>query len=58
MGFVKVQKNKAYYKRMQTKYRRRREGKTDYYARRKMVAQDNQGRSICTFGLDQMLSHT
>lgn len=40
MPFVKVQKNKAYYKRLQTKYRRRREGKTDYFARRKMVAQD------------------
>lgn len=40
MGFVKVQKNKAYYKRLQTKYRRRRQGKTDYHARRKMVAQD------------------
>jgi len=40
MGFVKVQKNKAYYKRIQTKYRRRRSGKTDYFARRKMVCQD------------------
>lgn len=40
MGMVKVQKNKAYYKRLQTKYRRRREGKTDYFARRKMVTQD------------------
>jgi len=40
MAFVKVQKNKAYYKRLQTKYRRRREGKTDYHARRKLVAQD------------------
>lgn len=39
MSFVKVQKNKAYYKRLQVKYRRRREGKTDYHARRKMVAQ-------------------
>lgn len=39
MAFVKVQKNKAYYKRLQTKYRRRREGKTDYHARRKMVSQ-------------------
>jgi large subunit ribosomal protein L5e len=39
MPIVKVQKNKAYYKRLQTKYRRRRDGKTDYYARRKMVAQ-------------------
>jgi len=40
MPFAKVQKNKAYYKRMQTKYRRRREGKTDYFARRKLVCQD------------------
>jgi len=40
MVFVKVQKNKAYYKRIQTKYRRRREGKTDYYARRRLVTQD------------------
>ncbi|KAJ1544977.1 60S ribosomal protein L5, partial [Cladochytrium tenue] len=37
--FVKLQKNKAYYKRFQTKYRRRREGKTDYYARKRLVAQ-------------------
>lgn len=40
MPFVKVQKNKAYYKRIQTKFRRRREGKTDYFARRKMITQD------------------
>jgi len=40
MGFIKVQKNKAYNKRYQTKYRRRRECKTDYYARRKMILQD------------------
>jgi len=40
MALVKIQKNKAYYKRMQTKYRRRRSGHTDYFARRKMVAQD------------------
>jgi len=40
MGFVKVVKNKPYFKRYQVKYRRRREGKTDYRARRKMVAQD------------------
>jgi len=39
MGFVKVVKNKAYFKRFQTKYRRRREGKTDYYARKRLVAQ-------------------
>lgn len=40
MGFVKVIKNKAYFKRYQVKYRRRREGKTDYYARKRLVIQD------------------
>lgn len=40
MGFVKTVKNKAYFKRFQVKYRRRREGKTDYYARKRLVAQD------------------
>jgi large subunit ribosomal protein L5e len=40
MVFVKVVKNKAYFKRFQVKYRRRREGKTDYRARRTMVLQD------------------
>ncbi|XP_023241200.1 60S ribosomal protein L5-A-like [Centruroides sculpturatus] len=40
MGFVKVVKNKAYFKRFQVKFRRRREGKTDYYARRRLVVQD------------------
>jgi len=40
MPFVKLVKNKAYFKRFQVKYRRRREGKTDYRARRTMVLQD------------------
>jgi len=40
MGFVKVVKNKAYYKRFQVKFRRRRECKTDYYARKRLVMQD------------------
>jgi len=40
MGFVKVVKNKAYFKRYQVKFRRRREGKTDYFARKRLVAQD------------------
>merc|ERR1712054_77645 len=35
MGVVK---NKAYFKRFQVKYKRRREGKTDYYARKRLVA--------------------
>jgi len=39
MGFIKVVKNKAYFKRFQTKYKRRREGKTDYYARKRLVSQ-------------------
>lgn len=39
MPFVKLVKNKAYFKRFQTKYRRRREGKTDYYARKRLVVQ-------------------
>merc|ERR1711902_323583 len=40
MGFVKVVKNKAYFKRFQVKYRRRREGRTDYFARRRLICQD------------------
>merc|ERR1711953_809288 len=36
-GFRKVLKNKAYCKRYQTKFRRRRQGKTDYYARKRLV---------------------
>jgi large subunit ribosomal protein L5e len=33
MPFQKVAKTKAYFKRYQVKYRRRREGKTDYARR-------------------------
>merc|ERR1712156_788368 len=40
MPFVKVVKNKAYFKRYQVKYRRRREGKTDYFARKRLCIQD------------------
>ena len=40
MAFVKVLKNKAYSKRYQTKNRRRRQGKTDYYARKRLVVND------------------
>ncbi|CAN0212894.1 unnamed protein product, partial [Ectocarpus sp. 13 AM-2016] len=38
--FVKVQKTKAYFKRYQVKFRRRREGKTDYRARKRLICQD------------------
>jgi len=39
MAFVKVVQSKAYFKRFQTKYRRRRQGKTDYYQRVRMIRQ-------------------
>lgn len=39
MPFVKLIKNNAYFSRYQTKYKRRRQGKTDYYARKRLVAQ-------------------
>ncbi|EEB06525.2 60S ribosomal protein L5 [Schizosaccharomyces japonicus yFS275] len=38
MAFQSV-KNSAYFSRYQTKYRRRREGKTDYYARKRLISQ-------------------
>merc|ERR1711907_710487 len=40
MPFIKTTKSNAYFKRFQTKFRRRRECKTDYYARKRMVTQD------------------
>jgi large subunit ribosomal protein L5e len=40
MAFVKVLKNKAFFKRFQVKKRRRLQGKTDFFARKKMVRQD------------------
>jgi large subunit ribosomal protein L5e len=39
MPFVKEIKNKAYFKRYQVKFRRRREGKTDFRARKRLCAQ-------------------
>merc|ERR1719333_1510503 len=39
MGFIKVVKNKAYFKRYQVKYKRRRSLRSDYYARKRLVAQ-------------------
>ncbi|BBN16483.1 large subunit ribosomal protein L5e [Marchantia polymorpha subsp. ruderalis] len=39
MGFVMPRKSKAYSKRFQVKFRRRRSGKTDYYARIRLNAQ-------------------
>ena len=40
MVFVKVVKNKAYFMRYQTKFRRRHQGKTDYFARKRLIIQD------------------
>ncbi|XP_030527904.2 60S ribosomal protein L5 [Rhodamnia argentea] len=40
MAFVKAQKSKAYFKRYQVKYKRRRDGKTDYRARIRLINQD------------------
>jgi len=40
MGHVKILKTSAYHKRYLVKYRRRREGKTDYQARKRLVVQD------------------
>jgi len=40
MGFIKVVKNKAYFKRYQVKFKRRRQCKTDYYARQRLIIQD------------------
>lgn len=40
MGFIKVIKNKAYFKRYQVKFKRRRECRTDYHARKRLIIQD------------------
>ena len=37
--FHKTVKSDSYFSRYQTKYRRRREGRTDYYARKRMISQ-------------------
>jgi large subunit ribosomal protein L5e len=39
MSFNKIVKTSAYHSRFQTPFRRRREGKTDYYARKRLVTQ-------------------
>ncbi|KAF8467348.1 60S ribosomal protein L5 [Kalaharituber pfeilii] len=39
MPFTKLVKSNAYYSRYQTKYKRRRQGKTDYYARKRLITQ-------------------
>ncbi|KAK4937687.1 60S ribosomal protein L5 [Elasticomyces elasticus] len=39
MAFQKTVKSSPYYSRFQVKYKRRRAGKTDYYARKRLIAQ-------------------
>jgi len=40
MGYVKIVKTSQYFKRFQVKYKRRRQAKTDYHARKRLVLQD------------------
>jgi len=40
MGFNRVQQSKAYFSRYQVKFRRRREGRTDYRQRKRLCTQD------------------
>jgi len=40
MAFEKIIKNKQYFKRYQGQYRRRREGKSDFHRRKKLICQD------------------
>ncbi|KAE9595768.1 putative ribosomal protein L5 eukaryotic/L18 archaeal [Lupinus albus] len=40
MAFIKAQKSRAYFKRYQVKFKRRRDGKTDYRARIRLINQD------------------
>jgi len=58
MPFVKVVKNKAYFKRYQVKFRRRREGKTDYFARKRLVCQDKNKYNTPKYRLIVRISNT
>nr|UXY87021.1 60S ribosomal protein L5 [Cryptomonas paramecium] len=40
MKFTKILKNNSYFSRFQVKWKRRRNGKTDYYSRKKMISKD------------------
>lgn len=58
MGFVKIQKTKAYFKRFQVKFRRRREGKTDYQARKGLILQDKNKYNSPKYRLVVRISNT
>ena len=46
MGYVKLVKNKNYYKRYKVKMKRRRQCKTDYEQRRALIAQDKRKHNV------------
>lgn len=50
-------KNKQYFKRYQVRFRRRREGKTDYYARKRLIFQDKNKYNTPKFRLIVRLSN-
>lgn len=56
MGYVKVVKNKAYFSRYQVQFKRRRQGKTDYQARRRLCNQDKNKYSAPKYRLVTRLS--
>lgn len=57
MGFIKVVKNSTYFKRYQVQFRRRRDGKTDYYARKRLVVQDKNKYNTPKYRLVVRFSH-
>lgn len=57
MGFIKVVKNNTYFKRFQVQFRRRREAKTDYYARKRLVVQDKNKYNTPKYRLVVRFSH-
>jgi len=58
MALVKLLKNPAYFKRYQVQKRRRREGKTDFKARRKMTQQDKNKYNIRKYRLIIRITNT
>jgi large subunit ribosomal protein L5e len=57
MGFIKVIKNSVYFKRFQVQFRRRRDCKTDYYARKRLVIQDKNKYNTPKYRLVVRFSH-
>lgn len=51
MSLVKIKKNQAYHSRFQVKWRRRREGKTDYFSRKRLICHDKRNHNVPKFRL-------